>query len=119
MELLGNGIHREFTRPPRQSRQAHLEGIIGVLGWIATVDAFQHWIYTHPGHSCAERFRRVESTHGSVRGRRGLDRLREVRANLVASSSSTLNWFYYIGIRHRAARPVAGNCPRLPVKVSV
>jgi oligoendopeptidase F len=23
--------------------------------WIATVDAFQHWIYTHPGHSAAER----------------------------------------------------------------
>ena len=28
---------------------------MNVLAWIATVDAFQHWIYTHPGHSRAER----------------------------------------------------------------
>src|SRR5205814_3760556 len=26
-----------------------------IFPWIATVDAFQHWIYTHPGHSRAER----------------------------------------------------------------
>jgi oligoendopeptidase F len=26
-----------------------------VLPWIATVDAFQHWIYTHPRHTRAER----------------------------------------------------------------
>jgi len=25
------------------------------LPWIATVDSFQHWIYTHPGHSRQER----------------------------------------------------------------
>ena len=23
--------------------------------WMATIDAFQHWIYTHPGHTRAER----------------------------------------------------------------
>jgi oligoendopeptidase F len=26
-----------------------------ILPWIATVDAFQHWIYTHPGHTRDER----------------------------------------------------------------
>ena len=26
-----------------------------IFSWIATVDAFQHWIYTHPGHTRAER----------------------------------------------------------------
>jgi len=25
------------------------------VGWIATVDAFQHWIYTHPDHTRSER----------------------------------------------------------------
>ena len=26
-----------------------------IFPWIATVDAFQHWIYSHPGHTRAER----------------------------------------------------------------
>jgi oligoendopeptidase F len=38
-----------------RARRVHLEGVIGVFPWIATVDEFQHWIYTHPGHSRAER----------------------------------------------------------------
>jgi len=38
-----------------RARRTHLEGIISVLTWIATVDAFQHWIYTHPGHNRTER----------------------------------------------------------------
>ena len=33
----------------------HLEGIVAVFPWIATVDAFQHWIYTHPDHTRDER----------------------------------------------------------------
>lgn len=32
-----------------------LERIITVLPWIATIDKYQHWIYTHPGHSVQER----------------------------------------------------------------
>ena len=32
-----------------------LEGIVQILPWIATVDAFQHWIYSHPDHTQAER----------------------------------------------------------------
>jgi len=32
-----------------------LERIISVLPWIATIDKFQHWLYTHPGHTVAER----------------------------------------------------------------
>ena len=38
-----------------RARRVHLEGIVGVFPWIATVDAFQHWIYTHPNHTRAER----------------------------------------------------------------
>ena len=34
-----------------------LEGIVLILPWIATVDAFQHWIYTHPDHTRDERRR--------------------------------------------------------------
>lgn len=38
-----------------RARRTHLEGIIGFFPWMAVVDAFQHWIYTHPGHTRAER----------------------------------------------------------------
>lgn len=39
----------------KRARRVHLEGIVGVFPWIATVDAFQHWLYTHPEHTRAER----------------------------------------------------------------
>ena len=57
MELLGNEFIEEFYAPPEASRarRTHLEGIVAVFPWIATVDAFQHWIYTHPDHTRAER----------------------------------------------------------------
>jgi oligoendopeptidase F len=58
MELLGGEYLSVFYPDPedfRRSRRKHLEGILGVLPWIARVDAFQHWIYTHPGHTVEER----------------------------------------------------------------
>ena len=57
MELLGNEFIEEFysTDDSKRARRVHLEGVVGVFPWIATVDAFQHWIYTHPNHSREER----------------------------------------------------------------
>jgi oligoendopeptidase F len=57
MELLGNEFLEEFYQPTEanRARRAHLEGILSILPWIATVDAFQHWIYTHPEHTRAGR----------------------------------------------------------------
>src|SRR5207247_1025473 len=57
MELLGNEFLEAFYSPADagRARRDHLEGIVEVFPWIATVDAFQHWIYTHPGHTRAER----------------------------------------------------------------
>lgn len=58
MELLG-GEHLEGTFYNNQdavrSKREHLIGIVKGLGWIATIDAFQHWVYTNPGHSSDER----------------------------------------------------------------
>jgi oligoendopeptidase F len=58
MELLG-GEHLEVFYRRRdeaiRSKREHLERIVRLLPWIATIDAFQHWIYTHPGHSRRER----------------------------------------------------------------
>jgi len=57
MELLGNEFLEEFypTAEANRARKTHLEGIIGFFPWMATVDAFQHWIYTHAGHTRVER----------------------------------------------------------------
>jgi oligoendopeptidase F len=57
MELLGNEYLEKFYTGPdaNRARRKHLEGIVEIFPWIATVDAFQHWIYTHPNHSRQER----------------------------------------------------------------
>ena len=38
-----------------RAKRTFFEGVIRILPWIATIDQFQHWIYTHPGHSPQER----------------------------------------------------------------
>jgi oligoendopeptidase F len=58
MELLGGEFLSVFYPRPedlKRSRRDHLEDILSILPWIACVDAFQHWIYTHPGHTTLDR----------------------------------------------------------------
>ena len=57
MELLGSRFMDAFyaEAEARRARRDHLEGIVAIFPWIMTVDAFQHWIYSHPRHSRAER----------------------------------------------------------------
>jgi oligoendopeptidase F len=57
MELFGSSNLEAFYNQAEADRSHRklLEGIVLILPWIATVDAFQHWIYTHPGHSRLDR----------------------------------------------------------------
>ena len=57
MELLGAKGADPFYDKPQAERSYRklLEGIVTILPWIATVDAFQHWLYTHPDHSRDDR----------------------------------------------------------------
>ncbi|MCH2133937.1 MAG: M3 family oligoendopeptidase [Phycisphaerales bacterium] len=57
MELLAHPFLDEFytAEEADRARRQHLEGIVNVLCWIATIDAFQHWIYTHPDHTRDQR----------------------------------------------------------------
>jgi oligoendopeptidase F len=57
MELLGNEYLEEFypKAEANRARRDHLEGIVKFFPWMAAIDAFQHWIYSHPGHSRAQR----------------------------------------------------------------
>ena len=57
-ELLGGRTLDPFypdEENRRRARLEHLKGVAGLFGWVALVDAFQHWLYTSPGHSREER----------------------------------------------------------------
>lgn len=58
MELLGMDHFEVFygdKEPADRARRRLLEDIVKTLSWIATIDGFQHWLYTHPGHSISQR----------------------------------------------------------------
>jgi len=57
LELIGGEHLTEFYSPAdaQRARRAHLEAVLTSFPWIATVDAFQQWVYSHPGHTRAER----------------------------------------------------------------
>jgi len=58
MELLGAphlGVFYRTEDEVRRARIDHLDGIIALFPWVAMIDGFQHWVYTSPGHSHAER----------------------------------------------------------------
>ncbi|NPA44246.1 MAG: M3 family oligoendopeptidase [Chlorobi bacterium] len=39
----------------KRAKRTHLEGVLSVLPWIATVDKFQHQLYLNPDHNAEER----------------------------------------------------------------
>jgi oligoendopeptidase F len=121
MELLGNESIEEFYQPPeaKRARRTHLEGIIGVLAWIATVDAFQHWIYTHPGHSRADRAAAWNTLLDRFAGDVDWTGYEEARSHLWHRQLHIFLYpFYYIeyGIAQLGALQVWANSKRDPAK---
>lgn len=58
MELISYDGQDEFYTNKEdfnRAKEEHLEGIIKILPWIATIDKFQHWIYINPKHTADER----------------------------------------------------------------
>ncbi len=58
MELISYDGQDEFYKNKEdfnRAKEEHLEGIIKILPWIATIDKFQHWIYSNPNHTNDER----------------------------------------------------------------
>ena len=77
MELLAGPQLGVFYNEPdrRRSEQDHLEDVVQILIWVAVVDAFQFWIYEHPGHTVKQRreaWRAIQDQFGAGGGR--LDR---------------------------------------------
>ena len=117
MELLGNEFIDSFynAADSNRARRDHLEGIIEVFPWIATVDAFQHWIYTHPGHTRAERSAAWIALMDRFGGDVDWQGFENVRANLWHRQLHIfLHPFYYIeyGIAQLGALQVWGNSRR-------
>jgi len=138
MELLGNEFIEEFYPPTEvgqasslpltgkmpvplnsadanRARRVHLEGIVAVFPWIATVDAFQHWIYTHPDHTRDERRKAWLKLMDRFGGDADWSGHETARANLWHRQLHIfLHPFYYIeyGIAQLGALQVWANSKR-------
>ncbi|MEM1027633.1 MAG: M3 family oligoendopeptidase [Planctomycetota bacterium] len=58
MELMGcdhYGVFYDAQEEAARAKRKQLEGIIRFFPWMATIDMYQHWLYTNPGHGIAER----------------------------------------------------------------
>jgi oligoendopeptidase F len=121
MELLG-APHLDVFYPEaeaKRARRVHLEGIVGVFPWIATVDAFQHWVYTHPGHTRKERAAAWMSLMDRFGGDVDWSGFEESRAHLWHKQLHIFLYpFYYVeyGIAQLGALQVWANAHRDPAK---
>jgi oligoendopeptidase F len=114
MELLGNEFIEAFYQEAeaRRARCDHLEGIVTIFPWIVTVDAFQHWIYSHPGHSRAERRQAWLALMDRFGGETDWTGYEEARANLWHRQLHIFLYpFYYVeyGIAQLGALQVWAN----------
>jgi oligoendopeptidase F len=117
MELLGNQFIEEFysADDANRARRVHLEGVVAVFPWIATVDAFQHWIYTHPNHTRDERATAWLELMDRFGGEVDWSGYEAARANLWHRQLHIfLHPFYYIeyGIAQLGALQVWANSKR-------
>lgn len=57
-ELFGSlylGVFYKDEEQVKRARLKQLEQMVYLFPWVATVDSFQHWIYTHPDHTRDDR----------------------------------------------------------------
>ncbi len=121
MELLAAPHLEVFYSPEdaRRARRVHLEGIVGVFAWIATVDAFQHWLYLNPQHTRDERraaWARLMDRFGGDVDWTGLE---DARANLWHKQLHIFLYpFYYVeyGIAQMGALQVWANSASDPAR---
>lgn len=75
--------HLFFSDPVelRKAKRKHLEDVLKGLPWISCVDAFQHWLYTHVGHTAEEREKAFADCYqrfeGAVVNWKGLENFRD------------------------------------------
>ncbi len=82
MELLAFPYLDEFygEEEAARAKRGHLEDLSKMIPWIATIDAFQHWIYLNPEHSREERTAKwleLDQRFGAAVDWTGLEKYRE------------------------------------------
>ncbi len=112
MELMGCDHYGVFYGDDDQAHRAkrkQLEGIIRFFPWMATIDMFQHWVYTHPGHDIAERTAGLARDLGSIhQPRPRLLRLRSrAETSLARPTAPVPHPVLLRRVRHRPARRTA------------
>ncbi|HUH74606.1 MAG TPA: M3 family oligoendopeptidase [Chitinophagales bacterium] len=58
MELMTMDNWNQFYKDAdllKRAKREQMERVLSVLPWIAIIDSFQHWMYTHPTHTREER----------------------------------------------------------------
>jgi len=83
MEII-SGEHYEGTfydaQDARRSNKEEAVGNVKLFTWVATIDAFQHWVYTHPDHSHEERAKAWVDTFNRFSGIESYEGLESSRA---------------------------------------
>ncbi len=72
MELVALDHYDEIYPEPKQKYSAQREQLlspINILPWIATIDAFQFWIYDYPDHTAKERAEKFVEIYKRFHGR--------------------------------------------------
>ena len=101
MELFSMDVWANFYTNPndlRRARLEELERVLSIFPWIASIDRFQHWLYTNPGHTVEQRTQAWLNIHqtysGNVLNWGGLE---QYRANLWQKQLHLFEVpFYYI-----------------------
>ena len=103
MELLtmphwqGERMYYQSDEDAARARRKQVEGSVSLLPWIATIDAFQHWVFGNPAHTREQReafWLELDRRFGAAVSWDGLD---EVRRNVWHRQSHLfVHPFYYI-----------------------
>ncbi|HXX93541.1 MAG TPA: M3 family oligoendopeptidase, partial [Planctomycetota bacterium] len=117
MELLGQPYLEEFypKADADRARAHHLGDLLNTYPWVATIDAFQHWVYTHPGHTRQERTEAWVDLRRRLGGAEDWSGLEEMRAVAWHRQSHLFTVpFYYIeyGIAQTGALQVWRNAKK-------
>lgn len=100
MELLAERHLDLVYRDERDVLRARLQnwtGILTLLPWIACIDTFQRWVYTHPDHAQEERQAQWLAVHERFRGGDSWRRFEDAQASLWHKQNHVFTApFYYI-----------------------
>ncbi|MDE1171415.1 MAG: M3 family oligoendopeptidase [Verrucomicrobium sp.] len=100
-------------------RREQLEKIVSFLPWMATVDAFQHWVYTNPGHTKEQRTEAFQDLQKRFGGTADWSGYEESRGSAWQRQSHIVtNPFYYVdyGVAQLGALQVERNFKQDPRK---